>query len=145
MSANVNYFDYDLWARLIAGMGVIDGHAVLKQDFLSYTPTHIWYDHEYGSGVVFYFLLKHFGAYSLIIFQSLLIFGIFFFIVQTIKARGVKNPYNFIFYLFPIVALTQNFGSPIRCHLFSFLFFTVFLYILEISKRDKQKLLYLLP
>ncbi len=145
MSANVNYFDFDLWARLIAGMGVVDGHTVLKQDFLSYTPTHVWYDHEYGSGVVFYFLLKHFGAYSLILFQSLLIFGIFFFIVRTIKVRGIKNPYNFLFYLFPIVALTQNFGSPIRCHLFSFLFFTVYIYILELSRRDKPKILYILP
>ena len=146
MSANVKYFDFDLWARLIAGMGVIDGHTVLKQDFLSYTPTHIWYDHEYGSGIVFYFLLKHFGAYSLIFFQSLLIFGIFCFITQTIKLRETKHPYDFLFFLFPIIALTSNFGSPIRCHLFSFLFFTIYIFILEfVRKNNKPKLLYILP
>ena len=46
-STTATYFDYDLWARLIAGMGVIDGGNVLTSDFLSYTPVHTWFDHEY--------------------------------------------------------------------------------------------------
>jgi len=57
-SMSANYFDYDLWARLIAGMGVVDGGHVLTQDFLSYTPVHTWFDHEWGSGVIFYLFLK---------------------------------------------------------------------------------------
>lgn len=145
ISANVTNFDYDLWARLIAGMGVIDGHTVLKADFLSYTPTHTWWDHEYGSGVVFYFFLKHFGAYSLILLQTVLCFLMFWIGVQIIKLRGGKSPYNFIFWIFPVIALAANFGSPIRCHIFSFLFFTLFLYILELVRRGRHKLIYILP
>lgn len=145
MTANVAHFDFDLWARLIAGMGVIDGGHVLKTDFLSYTPTHTWWDHEYGSGIVFYFFLKHFGAYSLIFLQTFLIFTIFFVINLIVKHRGVNKPYNFLFYFFSIIALVGNFASPIRCHLFSFLFFTIFLYILELARSGKYKLLYLLP
>ena len=145
ISANVTNFDYDLWARLIAGMGVIDGHSVLKTDFLSYTPTHTWWDHEYGSGIVFYFFLKHFGAYSLILLQTVLCFLIVVITVKIIELRGNKSPYNFLFWLFPLIALAENFGSPIRCHLFSFLFFTVFLYILEHVRRGKTKLIYILP
>lgn len=145
ITANVPMFDFDLWARLIAGMGVIDGGQVLKTDFLSYTPTHTWWDHEYGSGIVFYFFLKHFGPYSLIILQTVISFFIFFFIYKIIKARGVKTPCNIVFYIFPIIALAANLGSPIRCHLFSFLFFTIFLYILELSRQGKYKLLYVLP
>ena len=45
-STAATHFDFDLWARLIAGMGVIDGGHVLKQDFLSYTPVHTWWDHD---------------------------------------------------------------------------------------------------
>ena len=145
ITANVTAFDFDLWARLIAGMGVIDGGHVLKTDFLSYTPTHTWWDHEYGSGIVFYFFLKYFGPYSLIFLQTAIIFGIFFVIYKIIKLRGIEKPYSFLFFLFPLIALSQNFGSPIRCHLFSFLLFTVFLYILELSRRGKYKLLYILP
>ena len=64
-------FDFDLWARLIAGMGVLDGGHVLKTDFLSYTPVHTWWDHEWGAGVIFYIFLKYFGPYSLIILYSI--------------------------------------------------------------------------
>ncbi len=145
ISANVQGFDFDLWARLIAGMGVVDGHTVLKEDFLSYTPTHTWWDHEYGSGVVFYFFLKYFGGYSLILLQTAILFFIIFFTTKIVKLRGADNPYNMLFWVFPIIALHSNFGNPIRCHLFSFLFFTIFLYILESVKRGKQKLIYILP
>ncbi len=143
---NASNYDYDLWARLIAGMGVIDGGHVLKQDFLSYTPTHIWYDHEYGSGIIFYLLLKLFGPYSLIIFEIILYFGIFFIITKVIKLRNPNiDIYNLLFYLFPIMALGENFNNPIRCHLFSFLLFTVFIYILELSRKGVNKLLFLIP
>ncbi len=145
ISANVQIFDYDLWARLIAGMGVIDGHTVLKTDFLSYTPTHTWWDHEYGSGVIFYFFLKHFGGYSLIFLQTVIFFLIIFFTTRIIKLRHDKSFYNMLFWILPIIALQANFGSPIRCHLFSFLFFTIFLYILEKVRQGSLKLLYLLP
>lgn len=145
ITANVANFDFDLWARLIAGMGVLDGGHVLKEDFLSYTPVHTWWDHEYGSGVVFYFFLKYFGAYSLIFLQAALFFFIFFIIYKITKIRGVKQPFSLIFYFFSLMALSSNFGSPIRCHLFSFLLFAIFLYILELARKGNIKLLYLLP
>ena len=58
LCAGANYYDFDLWARLIAGMGPIEAGHVLKEDFLSYTPVHTWWDHEWGSGVIFYLLLR---------------------------------------------------------------------------------------
>ena len=96
---NADKFDYDLWARLIAGMGVVDGGHVLKADFLSYTPVHVWYDHEWGSGVVFYLFLKYFGPFSLIILEWLLYSGIFVVISRIIKIREQASPYNILFYI----------------------------------------------
>ena len=87
-STAANYFDFDLWARLIAGMGVVDGGQVLKTDFLSYTPVHTWWDHEWGAGVIFYLFLKFCGPYSLIILQAVLMFLIFF--TAEMKFRGMK-------------------------------------------------------
>lgn len=142
---NSLHYDFDLWARLIAGMGVIDGGGVLKSDFLSYTPVHTWYDHEWGSGVIFYAFLKYLGPYSLILLESLLYFGIFFIISKIIKLRGSQSPYNIIFYIFPIIALEANFNNPIRCHLFTFLLFSLFIYILELARKGKNKPLYLIP
>lgn len=144
-SMTSSHFDFDLWARLIAGMGVVDGGHVLTQDFLSYTPVHTWWDHEWGAGVIFYFFLKYFGAYSLIILQALMIFGIFFTASKVIKLRTDKPPYNILFYFFALMAVMQNLNAPIRCHLFSFLFFTIFIYIFEKVRRGSDKLLYLIP
>ena len=137
-------FDFDLWARLIAGMGVIDGGHVLTEDFLSYTPVHTWWDHEWGAGVIFYALLKFLGPYSLIIFQAILIFLIFAIASRVVKLRTDRF-FNILFYFFGIMALMPTLNNPIRCHLFSFLFFTVFIYILEKTRKQKSKLIYLTP
>ena len=140
-----NYFDFDLWARLIAGMGVLDGGHVLKDDFLSYTPVHTWWDHEWGSGVIFYFFLKYFGPYSLIILQAILMFLIFFTASRIVKLRNNGQPYNILFYFFSLMAVMGTLNSPIRCHMFSFLLFTVFIYILERVREGKNKFLFLIP
>ena len=143
---NVQYLDFDLWARLIAGMGVVDGGHVLTQDMLSYTPVHTWFDHEWGSGVVFYTVLKYFGENALLILQALLSFGIFFTASRVIKVRTDNSPYNILFFFFCLMAAMTNFNSIVRCHMFSFLFFTVFIYILEkVRHGADKKLLIILP
>lgn len=135
-STTANGYDYDFWARLIAGMSVVQSGVVLKHDFLSYTPTHTWFDHEWGSGVIFY-LTQHFlSSAGLILLQGLLVFLIFFTITKIVKLRGVKTttPYNFLFYFFAFIAMSATINEPIRSQMFSFLFFTVFLYILELAR-----------
>lgn len=144
-TTTANYLDYDLWARLIAGMGVIDGGHVLKVDFLSYTPVHTWWDHEWGSGVIFYACLKYLGSYSLMILQALLMFGILFTASRIIKQRTQETPYNILFYFFTLMAVMANLNMPIRCHMFSFLFFTIFIYILEKVRNGNDKLLLTIP
>lgn len=144
-STTATHFDYDLWARLIAGMGVIDGGNVLTSDFLSYTPVHTWFDHEWGSGAIFYAVLKLFGAYSLIILQALMLFGIFFVASRVVKNRTNISPYNILFYFFTIMAVMENLNNPIRCHMFSFLFFTIFIYLLEKVRKGNNKLLFIIP
>ena len=91
-SMSAAHFDFDLWARLIAGMGVINGGHVLTEDFLSYTPVHTWWDHEWGAGVIFYAFLKFLGPYSLIILQAIMLFLIFFTISQIVKLRTNETP-----------------------------------------------------
>lgn len=142
---NADKFDYDLWARLIAGMGVVEGGHVLKADFLSYTPVHIWYDHEWGSGVIFYLFLKYFGPFSLIILEALLYFGIFAIISEIIRIREKAAPYSILLYILPVMALEENFNNPVRCHLFSFFLFALFIYILEQARKGKNLGLYFIP
>lgn len=147
LSSTVSNYDFDLWARLIAGMSVVQSGVVLKQDFLSYTPTHTWYDHEWGSGVLFYIVQHFFSAPGILFLQAGLMFLIFFVVSRVVKLRGTAStqPYNLLFYYFLFMALTEIALSPVRCQLFSFLFFTIFIYILELSRKGTQKSLFLLP
>lgn len=147
LSTNMISYDFDLWARLIAGMGFVQTGHVLKQDFLSYTPTHTWYDHEWGSGVIFYITQQLFGATGLFVLQSVLFFLMFVMIVQIIRLRGCKTTcaYNFLFYFFAISTINVLFETPVRCQLFSFFFFALFLYVLEFARKINVKSLWSLP
>ena len=144
---SVNY-DFDLWARLIAGMAVVQTGQVLKYDFLSYTPTHPWYDHEWGSSVIFY-LFQHFmGHTGLLVLQVILIFLTMLFLVKTIKLRykDTCNYKNVLVYFLILNCFTVTYSSLIRCHSFTFLFFIIELYILEvIRKNNNYKLLLIFP
>lgn len=146
-STTANGYDYDFWARLIAGKGFVQTGHVLKQDFLSYTPTHTWFDHEWGSGVIFYLTQHFFSSAGIILLQSLLVFLIFFVITKIVDLRGVKttSAYNFVFYFFAFSAMAPILNEPIRCQLFTFLFFTIFLYILELARKGNNRYLWSMP
>lgn len=146
ISTMIQDYDLDLWARLIAGKAFIQTGHVLKQDFLSYTPTHQWIDHEWGSSVIFYLTQKLFSCKGLLFLQVMLTCLIYFFMIKVIELRGVKttSAYNFLFYYFAFMAFT-TINNPIRCHMFSFLFFTVFIYLFERARKgisnDKELLI----
>ncbi len=141
-------YDYDLWARLIAGMAIVQTGHILKYDFLSYTPTHEWYDHEWGSSVIFYLFKEHFGHLGLMFLQVILIFLTMFVLVKAIKLRyqntcGYKNV---LIYFLVLNCFMVTYSSLVRCHSFTFLFFMIELYMLEyIRKNNSYKLLLLFP
>ena len=144
---SVNY-DFDLWARLIAGMAIVQTGHILKYDFLSYTPTHAWYDHEWGSSVVFYLFKDILGHSGLLLLQVLLMFLTMFFLVKTIKVRygDSCNYKNVLIYFLVLNSFTVTYSSLVRCHSFTFLFFVIELYILEIiRKNNNYKLLLIFP
>lgn len=146
-STTAKNYDYDFWARLIAGMGFIQTGHVLKHDFLSYTPTHTWFDHEWGSGVIFYLTQHFFSSAGILFLQALLTFLIFFVITRIVELRGVKttSAYNFLFYYFAFSSISYLINVPIRSQMFSFLFFTVFLYILELARKGENRPLWTMP
>ena len=139
-------YDYDLFARLIVGERFIE-HSILPfKDFLSYTPTHTWYDHEWGSGVVFYFMLKYFGSLGLILLQSLLMFGTAFFIIKTQKLQRHAHPASITFMAVFLTLFWNLNSSLIRCQLFSFFFFSMFLYLMEKQRKfPESNSLWIIP
>lgn len=135
------FYDFDVWARLIVGKYVMQTGFVPMQDFLSYTPTHQWFDHEWGSGVIFYLTQKLFPVVGFLFLQTIVFCLTFFAITKIVKLRGLKttNAYNFWFYYFSIMSMSYYFNNPIRSQIFTFLFFTIFLYILERARKGVGK------
>lgn len=147
MCCQYNYPDNDLWARLIAGKHIVENLNILKYDFLSYTPTHPWYDHEWGASVFFYLALKYFGDSGLIILRGLLVALTIFFCFKTVELRKPKSTtaYNILYFALMFLAVLKSIGPTTRCLLFTCLFFAIFLYILEQARTGKKKNLILLP
>ena len=75
-------YDFDLFARLDVGEHFLKTLQIWKKDPFSYTPTHLWYDHEWGSGVIFYAFLKMFGPFGLILLKTILLTTTLYFIYK---------------------------------------------------------------
>ena len=138
-------YDYDLFARLIVGERFIENGILPFKDFLSYTPTHPWYDHEWGSGVVFYLFLKYLGSVGLILLQAVLMFFTAVFVLKTQKLQKHAYPVSLVF-MGIFLALFMRLNSElIRCQLFSFMFFSMFLYFLEKARKKGSNLVWFIP
>lgn len=148
----IDYVDYDFFARLIVGKTFFQTGDILKYDFLSYSHTHPWYDHEWGASVIFYFIHDHFGDVGLQALKALCLFITFFFFIQTIKLRRkVLSPdkkfliFNFLFF-FLMLQPISNLVFSLRCHHFTFMFFAIWLYVLEKARLEKKYgILWVLP
>lgn len=145
--------DYDMFARLIVGKSVIENGFILKHDFYSYAPTHLWLDHEWGASAIIYWVstLSEFFNKSILttlsVFKSLLVFGIFAIATICVNVRNSKySPFNILYFALAVFASNIVFASTVRCHMFSFLLFTLFVLILELYRlHGKKWLLAILP
>ncbi len=132
-------YDFDLYARLIVGEHLVEAKEFLYQDFLSYTPTHIWYDHEWGASVVFYLFFKYFGVLGFVIFQALALLGTAYFVIKTQQLQKHAYPASLAFMGLFLLLFAHLNPALVRCHMFSFFFFSMFLYILEKTDKGKAK------
>lgn len=141
--------DFDLWARLIAGMSVIENHTILKHDFYSYTITNYWFDHEWGASAFIYWFSKLNNLFgiskleTLSILKSSMMFLIFAITALCVWLRKPKNstPFQILYFVIAAAAANFVFALTVRCHMFTFLFFAILLTILEAYRIYNKKLL----
>ncbi len=168
-----NAVDMDYWARLLQGFAFLETGHILKNDIFSYTNTHLWLDHEWGASIIFAFIHKG-GYLFILLFKSLLVFLTFFFMYLAVKVRlqnkenftdiekirlnnSVSQPtagsppqsgfsFNIVYFILLVFAMPTITQSWIRCHFFTFLFFSFCIYILEkVRQSNNYKLLTVLP
>jgi hypothetical protein len=143
----VNHPDFDLWARLAVGSLFFQTGWVLNKDIFAYVPTkELWIDHEWGSGVVFFWITNIFGNTGIFILKGLLLFIIFFLIVRIIKLQIGKGLNVEILYISLLAfSMLPSIANTLRSQLFTFLFFTLWIYVLERVRKGENRLLWILP
>lgn len=161
MSVITNVVDFDLWARIVVGKTFFQTGELLNFDFQSFGPTRQWFDHEWGSSLVFYQILDKFGDFGLIAFKAVMIFITLFILTRIILLRrkhfeeknGIRAqnpftsaPFNIIFFILLTQAVLDIVFATVRCNAFTFLFFAIWLYALEKARLEGHyKLLWIIP
>ncbi len=146
LTFSVNNPDYDFWHRLAVGSIFFQTGHVFKHDIFSYLPTKdLWIDHEWASGVVFYFLTSRLGDAGIFILKAFIIFAIFVLIIKIHKLQTNKDIPGTFYFLLLGFSLLPGIANLIRCQMFTYLFFTLWLYALERIKLGENKFIWIFP
>jgi len=142
----VNIFaDYDLWGYLAFGR-LFWENGFPYHDVFSYVPTKAtWIYHEWLIGVIFFPIYEKFGAVGLQLLRYAIMMATLAFIVSTaLRRNGNKLAVGIALFLAGN-GLTYGY-APVRAQVFTYLFFTLFIYVLErYKKENKPYLLWCLP
>lgn len=147
LTAVYNNADWDLWAKLAVGKIFFTTGSVLKHDIFAYTPTKsLWIDHEWLSGVIFYYLAEKFGDSGLCMLRIFLMLSVFLCVFKLNQIKfPEQNNYRIIYYAFFLYALVFSFVSTVQAHCFTFAFFALWMYVLERIKRNENRLIWIFP
>jgi hypothetical protein len=127
-----NIADGDLWAKLALGAAIWNGWKLPMHDVFAFTPVvPVYVDHEWGSGLVFFTLLKCFGPASLMLLKVALAFATL--AASLLVARRFECSWPVLLALTIPCALCVLSGYivVIRSHAFTYALFAATLFFLE--------------
>ncbi|MEW5820095.1 MAG: hypothetical protein AB1782_07865, partial [Cyanobacteriota bacterium] len=141
-----NFADFDFWSRLYCGLAYINNGWILTQDIFAFAETKAyWVDHEWLSGIIFFLIFKQFGSFGILLLKWSVVITCITFIYLCLRLRNDSN-INIIYLFIILFGIETAFLSNIRPHIFTYVFFCIWLFILEYSRLNNSfKYLYILP
>ncbi|NLF84362.1 MAG: hypothetical protein GX568_10360 [Candidatus Gastranaerophilales bacterium] len=131
--------DVDLWHRLALGRIFAQLGGVINHDIFAYFPqVNSWIDHEWLSGVVFYQLSHLFGDAGIITLKILIIFAIVSLMYHAGQLIAPDGEKRVLYYLLAVFSIMPGLSSTLRCQAFTYLFFTLWIFLLERIKKDRD-------
>jgi hypothetical protein len=130
--------DLDMWHEIaLIRQSVAAGH-LLTRDVFAYTPTvDPAVDHEWGAGAVLYLLTLGGASWPVVAFKYVLALATAAVVLKCARLRGAS--FEVLSLLAPLVMLVSGLGwATLRAHAYSFLFFAVLLWFLELDDRGKR-------
>ena len=137
--------DLDVWHRLALGKLIVESGEVPRLDPFAYTPTKPeWIDHEWGSALVFYEIATLAGQKGLLLLKAGLMFGTLCFMYLRAR-RALGRPPSLLFHLLLAGALAIGFMASVRPQAFTFVFFSLWLHLLERARDGDWRWSWLVP
>lgn len=139
--------DPDLWGYLAFGRLFWGSEGFPYQDVFAYVPTkRVWIYHEWLTGVLFYPIYQSWGAVGLQLLKYILGLLTASLVYLTARERGANSLVT-VFTLFCISPIFVLGYSPVRAQIFTYLFFVLYIYILETTRRNRcwRRLWWLVP
>jgi len=138
--------NFDSFFHLKTGEYIWENKTIPQGDIFSFTAQgQSWTTHYWLTDVVFYLVFNIFGGFwPLIIFVTLIAFLSYFFVLKNSFLRGGEF-FSVLVLILPIFYLTMDLWV-VRPQIFSFLFCSILLFILEKSRQQNNyKTLILIP
>jgi hypothetical protein len=141
-----NKVDPDLWGHLKFGEEILRSRSIPFVDTYSYSAYGLrWTNHEWLSELIFYVIYLIFGSGGLIAFKVAV--GILMaFFIHKIVFEMIND--GIVYWILMALALSNiSFGFATRPQIFTYLFFSLYLFYLHEYEIKKQKrfLLFLIP
>lgn len=130
--------DTDLWGYMAFGRLFWETNDFPYYDVFSYVPTlRPWVYHEWLTGFIFYSIYNSFASSGLQLLKYGLGFLALWFVYLTSRQRGAL-PLSAGLGVLAIVGLLRMGYSPVRAQVFTYCFFALSFYLLEISRMSKH-------
>ena len=136
--------DPDLWGHIKFGEDLWKARGLVRTDPYSFTAYgQPWINHEWLAELIFYLTHRYLGDAGLLLGKL----GIGLFIVTVLcKIYAFRKQRPFVYAAIMVLAISvMSPGFMIRPQVFSFLFFSLFLYVLHLYFAERKNLLFLLP
>jgi hypothetical protein len=125
------YFDPDLWGHLKFGEYIVLNKTLLFKDIYAFIPTKsLWVNHEWLSEVLFYSLFSINKAGIILLLSKAIVLSSAILLPWFYVSKKSKNHYLNCF-LFAVLILVMSYGSAIRPQIFSYLFFSLTVFIID--------------
>jgi hypothetical protein len=130
--------DVDIWHEMALARKAIEIGYVPHHDLFSYTKTiYPSVHHEFGAGVIAYFVTLFLGGDGIVIMRYMLVAIVILILLYALK-RKRSNPYIVLFIL-PLPIFFFAYGtSAVRAQMYSFVFTTILLLFFDIDEQGKR-------
>src|ERR1700691_5222829 len=117
-----NFVDIDIWHQMNPLPPSLAAGRLLTEDPFAYTPTvHPMIDHEWGAGVLAFFLGKWMGGAGILLLKFASAFGTLFLTMRLAERRGTSAAVLTVAAPLSIRLLYLGFLSAVRAQAYSFL------------------------